>query len=400
MDTRLDWSTASRKVGVLSGQVAQLHAEMIQVAARVIEDEAWAGPGIRSVEHFLEITAGLDRHTVSKIVKVSRRTAELPELMQSLREGRVTLDQAAVVAQHAPGSHSADAAVFAEHATVAQLRRSLSGWFHDTSRTGTPETQRCEPTVQVSVSDDRFRLSFVTGDLVAGALVEQAIREAKDALFTEGNCEATLADGLVEVANRSLSALSEPSRNKRYQVLVHLDTAGQSWLHKSGALPQHLVDRYTCEGQLIPVWQTEGKPVAVGRAQRIVPDRARRLIEDRDKGCRFPGCHSAGYLEVHHKDHWRDGGVTDPSNLLCLCSFHHDEHHRGTYTIEGDPERIDGLTFRDHHGWAITPTPPQPPPRRDLPPPRWQGPTGEPLHTRWLSFRANPTSKSPPGIAA
>ena len=391
MDERLDWVTASEKAGLLSGQVAQLHAQLVCLAARVIEDDAWVGVGIRSVEHFLEVQTGLDRHTVSKLVAVARRAGELPELMGLLGEGTVTLDQAAVVAQHAPAAYSADVAEFAQYATVTQLRRGLAGYFHDTDRTVIPVRPSQEASVQISASGQRFRLTFLTGDMVAGALVEQAIREAKDALFTAGNSEATLADGLVEVAHRSLATISEPSRSKRFQVLVHLDTQGQSWLHKRGALPQHVADRYACQGQLIPVWETDGKPVAVGRAQRIVPDRVRRLIEDRDKGCRYPACHSSGYLEVHHKTHWRDGGPTDPSNLLCLCSFHHDEHHRGSFVINGDPERLDGLTFTNNLlGWTLPPERPTPPPPGGLPPPIRTGPTGEPLETRWLTFKTNP----------
>lgn len=408
----MDWVTASQQVGVLSGQIAQVYAELIQVAAQVINDEAWQGAGIRSVEHFLEVKTGLDRHTVRKIVTVARRVGELPELMVSLHQGRLTLDQAAVVSAHTPASYSTDVTEFAEHATVTQLRRGLKGWFHDTdggnstdgddntdgeSDTGTgdgvkPLSLPPVSTVQVSMSDDRFRLSFVTSDLVAGALVEQAIREAKDSLFTDGLTQATLADGLIEVAQRSLSSLSEPSRGNRYQVLVHLDMDGQSWLHKNGALPQHLVKRYTCQGQLTPIWESDGKPVSVGRSQRIVPDRVRRLIEDRDKGCRFPGCHSTGYLEVHHLTHWRDGGTTDPANLACLCSYHHGEHHRGAFIIDGDPERLDGLTFRTHHGWPITTPRAEPPPGPDRPPPKWREITGERMDTRWLTFKPNPTS--------
>ncbi len=388
MGDPLDWWTASDKVGQLSGQIAQLHAELVTTTAQVIEDEAWVGDGIRSVEHFLEFKTGLDRGTVTKVVKVARRMPELPELMELLRTGRLTLDQAAVVAEHTPATHSVDVTRFAENATVAQLRRGLAGWFRDTTRTQEPVADR-PATLQLMTFDGRFTLKYATSDQVAAALLEQAIREAKDALFTAGNAEATLADGLVEVASRSLAAIDSSSRRNRYRVLVHLDTDGQSWLHKKGALPQHVVDRYTCDATLLPVWETEGKPVAVGRSRRIVPDRVRRLIEDRDKGCRFPGCHATGYLEVHHKNHWRDGGTTDPTNLLCLCGFHHDEHHHGAFTIEGDPERVDGLTFRNHYGLVLNPARPEPAPPPDLPPPRWRGPTGEPLQTRWLHFEPN-----------
>lgn len=387
MATGTDSATVSTQIGDLSGQVAQLHAQMISLAAQVIEEDSWKGAGIRSVEHFLTLKTGLDRHTVGKVVKVARRTDELPELMTSLSEGRVTLDQAAIVAAHTPASHSADVTEMAQYATCTQLRRALSKYFVDDA--SAPDTSRDTASLTMGVTDDQFRLWFTTTDLVAGAQVEQAIREAKDSLFTAGNTEATLADGLVDVAVRSLETVTEPSRRNRYQVLIHLDTDGKSWLHMAGALPQHLTERYTCEGQLIPVWETEGKPVAVGRTQRIVPGRTRRLVEDRDKGCRFPDCASTGYLEVHHQTHWRDGGSTDPSNLLCLCSFHHDEHHRGSFTISGDPERPDGLTFRSHHGEKITPRPPDPPPEPDLPPHLWEDNLGEHLDMRWVHFNPN-----------
>ncbi len=389
MEAQLDWWSASDRVGQLSGQIAQLHAQLVSTTAQVIADEAWVGDGIRSVEHFLEFKTGLDRSTVRKIVRIARRVDEIPETVELLGAGRLTLDQAAVVAEHAPATHSVDVAKFAENATVAQLRRGLAGWFHDPRPTGDEQPKDRPATLQVSHLDGQFLLKYTTRDEAAGALIEQAIREAKDSLFKAGNTEATLADGLLEVASRSLESVTSSSRRERYRVLVHLDTEGQAWLHKKGALPRHIAERYTCDGDLKPVWETDGKPVRVGRSKRIVPDRVRALIEDRDRGCRYPGCHSAAYLEVHHQTHWRDGGVTDPSNLLCLCGYHHDEHHKGAFMIEGDPQRVDGLIFRSHYGYELNPARPEPSPPPTGSPPSWRGPTGEPLQTRWLHFEPN-----------
>ena len=177
---------------------------------------------------------------------------------------------------------------------------------------------------------------------------------------------------------------------------VHLDTDG-GWLTGRPRLPQ--LDRrsgLTCDGTLTPVWETDGHPVNVGRAQRVVPHRTRVLVLDRDRGCRFPGCGSTRNLEIHHLIHWRDGGPTDTTNLLALCAFHHDGHHRGEFTITGDPTRPDGLTFHDRHRPAHRPTPattsasaPRPtepdrkdPPERRRPPARlgrrYPAPTGGP----------------------
>ena len=392
---KLDWWTASDQIGQLSGQIAQLHAQLVVTAARVIADEAWTGDGIRSVEHFLEFKAGIDHGTARKIVTCARRVDDLPETMELLAAGRITLDQAAVVAARTPASYSKDVTQLAEHATVSQLRRALSGWFADTDNPAADVKDR-PATLQLSHFDGQFQLKYTTSDQIAAALIEQAVREAKDALFTAGDKEATLADGLLEVAHRSLAAVASSSRRARYRVLVHLDTDRQAWLHKHGALPRHVADRYTCDGTLTPVWRKDGKPVRVGRSQRIVPDRVRVLVGDRDKGCRYPGCHSTAYLEVHHKLHWQDGGVTDPTNLLCLCGYHHDEHHKGVFSIEGDCERVDGLVFRSHYGYVLNPARPEPPPSPDLPPPEWRGPTGEQLQTRWFHFNPNPINPAAP----
>ena len=108
----------------------------------------------------------------------------------------------------------------------------------------------------------------------AGALIEAAIREAKDRLFRDGQTDATLADGMVEVANRSLGAIESSSRVDKFRIYVHLDTEG-GWISRGGRLPKHMVDRLTCDGVLQPVWETEGHPVNVGRASgscRAEPD--------------------------------------------------------------------------------------------------------------------------------
>ncbi|MEO8749040.1 MAG: hypothetical protein ABI384_01470, partial [Allobranchiibius sp.] len=73
-------------------------------------------------------------------------------------------------------------------------------------------------------------------------------------------------------------------RSNTFRIYLHLDTSGHGWITNSGALPPHLLRQWTCNGLVNPVWETSGSPVNVGRAQRIVPARTRRLIEDRDGG--------------------------------------------------------------------------------------------------------------------
>ncbi|MGW5238465.1 HNH endonuclease signature motif containing protein [Monashia sp. NPDC004114] len=200
-----------------------------------------------------------------------------------------------------------------------------------------------------------------------------------------GQPRVTWADAFTLIATRSMHAAATPARRSRYRVNVFLDTDG-GWLTGTPRLPRHLIDGLTCEGTLTPVWTTNGHPVNVGDTQRVVPNRSRVLVLDRDRGCRFPGCGAGSYLEVHHLRHWRDGGPTDLPNLLSLCPHHHDGHHRGDYTITGDPTRPDGLHFHTRTGLRISP--PGHSPGRE--PDRTPGPAPEGLTT------THPRQEQPP----
>jgi hypothetical protein len=60
----------------------------------------------------------------------------------------------------------------------------------------------------------------------------------------------------------------------------------------------------------------------------------RRAVRSRDRGCTFPGCGATRHLHAHHVQHWSDGGATDLSNLVTLCSFHHRFVHAHDWHIE------------------------------------------------------------------
>lgn len=75
-----------------------------------------------------------------------------------------------------------------------------------------------------------------------------------------------------------------------------------------------------------------GRMLSVGRKTRTVPPHIRRALEERDRGCRFPGCASR-FTEAHHVRHRADGGETKLSNLLLLCRRHHRAVHEGRVRV-------------------------------------------------------------------
>ena len=396
----------------IAGRLNRAHGELVEIATQLLEGGHWGDGGFRSAEHYLVVRAGLSPAHARDVVAMARRGAELPAARAALQQGALSLDQVAVVAQHVPASHQRSMTDFARHATVPQLRRAVSrhafvaeaGADRDRSRSEERACARPELSMHFD-RDGRFHLRY-SAPATVGALIEQAVREAKDALFLDravpapGDAEAadphrpSYADAFEEIANRSLASVSSSSRAAHYRVYVHLATDG-AWVGGGHAIPMPLVQRFVSDGVLQPVWETEGRPVSVGRDMRILPLRSRRLVEDRDRGCRFPGCTTTRFVEIHHLLDWARGGATDVDNLVSLCPFHHDGVTRGDFTLTGDPTRPDGLAVTNRYGVPVCS-----PRWRDLSPPaggdppQWVGraayepPSGE--AARWHDIEIPP----------
>jgi hypothetical protein len=106
--------------------------------------------------------------------------------------------------------------------------------------------------------------------------------------------------------------------------------------------------RLACDQQVVALHHSDGRAVSGGRRTRFASKRLNRLLDQRDRGCRFPGCTHTRYLHTHHIVHWAQGGRTSPDNLVRLCSHHHRLVHEGGYTVTGDP--AGELTFRRPRG--------------------------------------------------
>jgi hypothetical protein len=120
--------------------------------------------------------------------------------------------------------------------------------------------------------------------------------------------------------------------------------------------------RVACDANVIPVLLgSNGQPLDIGRATRVIPLPLRRALIARDQGCAFPGCERPpSWCEAHHRTHWADGGPTSLDNLVLLCEHHHRLVHHDPWYIE----MIDGRPW--------------------FTPPRWIDSTQTPrLHSRY-----------------
>jgi Domain of unknown function (DUF222)/HNH endonuclease len=157
-------------------------------------------------------------------------------------------------------------------------------------------------------------------------------------------------DALVEVC-RLASACGELPDNggDRPQVVVTIDydrlrqQVGAGTFDDDSGLSPAAARRLACDASIIPaVLGTASQPLDLGRQSRLVTGPLRRALVLRDRGCAFPGCdRPPRWTEGHHIRHWSDGGPTELSNLVLLCSYHHRLVHHSDWQVRIDPS--DGL---------------------------------------------------------
>jgi hypothetical protein len=172
------------------------------------------------------------------------------------------------------------------------------------------------------------------------------------------------ADALGLIAETALHHGIEPGApGERYQVVVHVDepvladpdAPGQSVLEDGTHVSAETSRRLACDAtRVVMRHDADGNVVEVGARTRTIPPALRRVLQYRDRGCRFPGC-GLPFGQGHHIRHWADGGPTTLSNLAMLCRRHHRAVHEDGFTMERE---CDGeLGFRRPDGLLLPQVP-------------------------------------------
>ena len=73
-----------------------------------------------------------------------------------------------------------------------------------------------------------------------------------------------------------------------------------------------------CDAAIIPiVLGSKSEVLDIGRKYKKIPAKIRRGLNQRDKGCAFPGCdRPLQWVQAHHVKHSAQGGITALTNLV------------------------------------------------------------------------------------
>ena len=401
------------RLNVLAGHLNAVHAAIVDLVAHAMADETWGGDGLRTPQQWLSWQLGITTAEAHRFLDLATARETHPAVSRRFAAGQLSLTQASI-ATSVDATRDAEIDELVTACTINQLRlytRAMRTSDHDARERARNEraNERADngevtpPDDVLSDPDPRARRSTLDfwyddhGRLVGrfdldpedGRIAETGLRHARDLLFHQRHeavdvvtslrvkgSQANWADALVEIARRSLDADDSPARRERFRINLFLDPTVKPQAEWSDhiAVPQTLLDKLACDGTLTPTFVENGKPVSVGRALRIVPDRTRRLVLYRDHHkCRIPWCQRTRWLDIHHIKHWTaDNGPTDTNNLIAACNTCHDAIHHGNLHISGNADKPNGLTFTNRHDNIIdyrtpipaTPTEPCPTPKQ------------------------------------
>ena len=274
---------------------------------------------------------------------------------------------------------------FAQGGSVVQLRDFVRGWKRMEREGEISAEEMRHQSRKLSVVVDGDGMYVVRGRLEpeVGAALMRAIEAAGDAIYREEDPAARpsskqrRADAVGAVAERALAAgfgdAESGARAERYQVVVHTEAATLAERGETGRSELDGVRvcaetsrRMACDAAVVRmVHGGDGAVLSVGRKTRTIPPHIRRALEERDRGCRYPGCGSR-FTEAHHVRHWADGGETSLANTVLLCRRHHRLIHEGRAKMALD--RNGTAVFFTKRGRAIGSVPPPVVTTGNLPP--------------------------------
>lgn len=392
----------------LCGQANAIAGRITELLGTIERDELLGGTGVKSLESFCTWKLGVSMGRARQLCALARRADELPRTVSMLRDGRLSEDQAGVIARMAPAGTDDHYADLAEYATVGQLRRALRLASPPGPQPRDPESPDPAPPTSEEPLATRNEVTAHWDDdgtwtlrarlaKVDGAVADSALASHLDALVNEWRRERdeagrettrpfpTLADAFLRMVGEGLDGEAERRpHGHRTTVVLHVDIESKvAGLHLGPALSEAERRYLSCDAKVETWFERSGVPIGCGRQTREISRRLRRALERRSSGCcEVPGCETTRGLHGHHIVHWEDGGPTELWNLYLVCGFHHRLHHAGGITIRG---RAPDVTVVDHRGRKLSAggltRPPNRPPLRPRAP--YAHPTGEHFDFRW-----------------
>jgi hypothetical protein len=344
------------EICTLAGHINAATHRFLTLIAEFDRREGWADAGAYTCAHWLNWKCGIAIGAAREKVRVARALENLPKIAAAMATGALSYSKAREITRVGNSANEDYLLQIAAHGTAAHVERLVRAYRRAREAEELSREQRQQQNRGVTFRHDDDGSLILTCHLTAevGALVLKALDLVVDTLPVYEDVpagtpkkiipfSARRADALARVAESFLAhdVLESPGTD-RQQIVVHVAAetlrhraAGCCEIEHGPAIAAETARRLSCDATVVSLIEDgDGEPLNVGRKTRIISAPLRRLLTARDKGCRFPGCSNARYIDMHHIKHWANGGETKPSNLVSLCRFHHRAVHEGGFDVQ------------------------------------------------------------------
>lgn len=337
-------------------------AQVCELIGEVDARQSWMTDGARSLVDWVAVRLGVRPETARRLVRVARRLADLPVLSERFAAGVLSLDQVDAISRMATPDTEAvlvDEVLGLSNAELDRAARKAHPPTVDDERT---VFERRAAFLQWNLDESELNLR-ANLPAVEGQIVQEAMEAAADRVPANpetgmfDSYPTRLADGLVELAATTGDMSTSPPQITVTADLEALttETEGVTELSSGALIPNETARRLCCDAVVETIISDGSQIIGVGRNSRTVPGWLRRLVYHRDHNqCRFGGCSNTRWLQVHHVQHWAQGGKTDLDNLILLCGFHHRFVHEHDWHITTD---VHGSFEFRRPDWTLHPTP-------------------------------------------
>ncbi len=345
------------EICTLTGHINAANHRWLTLIAEFDRRTGWSDGATQSCAHWLNWKCGIAMGAAREKVRVARALENLPKVSVAMASGKLSYSKVREITRVASAATEDTLLMIAEHGTAAHVEKLVRAFrrCQDAEELSREACQQRNRAVTYRYDDDGSIIITARLPAEAGALVMKALDLVVQELpFLAEDVHPGMPRQVIPIRERRADALArvaesflahevmEAKGTDRHQIVVHVAaetlrdrTAGCCELEHGPSMAAETARRLACDASVIALIENDdGEPLNVGRKTRTISAPLRRVLNARDKGCRFPGCCNSRYIDAHHVVHWANGGETKPSNLISLCRFHHHAVHEGGIRIE------------------------------------------------------------------
>lgn len=116
------------EITTLAGHLNAAHYRFLKLLDEFDRREGWAGPGIRSLAHWLNWKSGLGQLVAREKVRVARALCTLPLTDAAFERGEISYSKVRAMTRAATPENEADLLNIARHGTAAHVERLVSAY--------------------------------------------------------------------------------------------------------------------------------------------------------------------------------------------------------------------------------------------------------------------------------